>query len=56
MAIYSIECQICGEQYIDSTKTNLRSIAYNHVQRGSSKASPKKNVFINIIVQIDMLA
>ena len=45
MAIYSIECQICGEQYTDSTKTKLRSIAYNYVQRGSSKARPKTKTF-----------
>ena len=29
MAVYLIECEICGEQYTCSTKTNFRSRANN---------------------------
>ena len=29
MAVYLIECQICGEQYTGSTKTKFRSRANN---------------------------
>ena len=30
MAVYLIECEICGEQYTGSTKTKFRSRANNH--------------------------
>ena len=30
MAVYLIECEICGEQYTGSTKTELRSRANNY--------------------------
>ena len=30
MAVYLIECQICGEQYTGSTKTKFRSRANNY--------------------------
>ena len=30
MAVYSIECEICGEQYTGSTKTKFRSRANNY--------------------------
>ena len=30
MALYLIECEICGEQYIGSTKTKFRSRANNY--------------------------
>ena len=30
MAVYSIECEICGGQYTGSTKTKFRSRASNY--------------------------
>ena len=30
MAVYLIECEICGEQYTSSTKTKFRSTANNY--------------------------
>ena len=46
MAVYLIECKICGEQYTGSTKTKFRSRASNYksLQRNSMKkeAVPKQ--------------
>ena len=46
MAVYLIECEICGEQYTGSTKTKFRSRANNYksTQRKfmNKQASPKQ--------------
>ena len=64
MAVHLIECEICGEQYTGSTKTKFRSRANNYksTQRkfANNKAVPKQalkqKVFMNITVQIDIMA
>ena len=35
MAVYLIECKICAEEYIGSTKTKLRSRVNNYVRSES---------------------
>ena len=54
MAVYLIECEICVDQYTDSTKAKFRFEANNYdytkkvgssKERGSSKESPKTNMF-----------
>ena len=43
MAVYLIECQICGEQYIESTKATFRSRANNY-KRTQQKFMNKETV------------
>ena len=60
MAVYLIECNICCEKYTGSTKTKFRPRAdnYKSTQRKlmNKEAVPKQNVFMNITVQIDIMA
>ena len=48
MAVYLIECQVCGEQYTDSTKTKFWSRANNykstHRKFISKKEVPKQTL------------
>ena len=48
MAVYLIECEICGEQYTGSTKTNIRSRASNYKSTQSKfvnkEAVPKQTL------------
>ena len=63
MAVYLIECKICGEQYTGSTKTKFRYRAnnYKRTQRkfmnkeAVPKQALKQKVFMNITVQIDII-
>ena len=66
MAVYLIGCEICGEQYTDSTETKFRSRANNYKssqrkfvnkEAVSKKLFPEnKNVFMNITAQIYIMA
>ena len=60
MVVYLIECNICCEQYTGSTKAKFRSRAnkYKSTQRKlmNKEAVPKQNVFMNMTVQIDIMA
>ena len=60
MVVYLIECNICCEQYTGSTKAKFRSRANNYksTQRKlmNKEAVPKQNVFMNMTVQIDIMA
>ena len=63
MAVYLIECQICGEKYTWSTKTKFRSRANKYKstqQKFMNKEAVSKQalkiVFMNIIFQIDIMA
>ena len=66
IAVYLTECKICCEQYTGSTKTKFRSTANNYKRMQpksmNKEALPKqskpenKNVFMNITVQIDIMA
>ena len=61
MAVYLIECEICGEQYTGSTKPKFKSRANNYKSKFMNKqAVPKQalkqNIFINITVLMDIMA
>ena len=64
MAVYLIECEICGEQYNGSTKTRFRSKANNYksTQRkfvnkeAVPKQALKQKVLMSITVQMDIMA
>ena len=59
-----LACEICNEQYTGSTKTKFRVRANNYksTQRNFAnkevvlKQALKQNVFMNITVQIDIMA
>ena len=64
MAVYLIECEICGEQYTDSTKENLDLAQITIKVRRESLWTKRlfqrklwnKNAFMSITVKIDIIA